>query len=64
MGFRAMDFDNNLKLEIDFIIKHNDLLAEHAIKDQTCQLLCKYKHGNNIHQNGEQQKKWNTQSCS
>ena len=34
------DVENNLKHEIEFIIKHNDLLAEHAIK---------YKLRNDIH---------------
>ena len=42
--------DNNLKHEIFSVIKHNELLAEHTIKNKTRQLLSKYKHGNNIHE--------------
>ena len=31
------DVDKNLKYEIDFIIKHNELLAEHSIKSKIVQ---------------------------
>ena len=41
--------DNNLKYETVFIIKHNELLAEHTIKNKISQLLTKYKYGNDIH---------------
>ena len=41
--------DENLKHEIKFIIKSNESLAENKIKNETEQLLSKYKHGNNIH---------------
>ena len=44
----SKDVDNNLKHEIDFIIKHNELLAEHAIKNWINQLLSKYKHANDF----------------
>ena len=47
------DVGNNLKHKIYFIIKCNAFLAEHTIKNETGQLLSKYKHGNDIH---EQQK--------
>ena len=43
------DVDKNLKHEIEFIIKYNESLAEHKIKNVISQLLSKYKHGNNIH---------------
>ena len=49
------DFDENLKHEIEFIIKINESLAENNIKNETEQLLLKYKHGNNIHKHGKQQ---------
>ena len=42
--------------ETDSIIEDNELLAEHAIKNEVRQLLSKYKHGNDIHQHGKQQK--------
>ena len=51
------DVDENLKLEIEFIIKGNESLAENKIKNKIEQLLLKYKHGNNIHEHGKQQNK-------
>ena len=45
----------NLEHEIYFIIKHNKLLAEHAIKNEVRQLLLKYKHGNDIYEHRKQQ---------
>ena len=39
----------NLKHEIYSIIKYNELLPEHAIKNEITQLLSKYKHRNDIH---------------
>ena len=38
----------NLKNEIEFIIKHNESLAEHKIKNEISRLLCKY--GHDIHE--------------
>ena len=35
---------NNLKDEINFIIKNNECLAEYKIKNGISQLLFKYKH--------------------
>ena len=49
------DVDENLKNEIEFIIKSNESLAENKIKNEIEQLLFKYKHGNNIHEHGKQQ---------
>ena len=49
------DVDENLKNEIEFIIKSNESLAENKIKNEIEQLLLKYKHGNNIHEHGKQQ---------
>ena len=40
--------DINLKDEIYSVIKHNELLAEHTIKNEIRQLLSKYKHGNDM----------------
>ena len=39
---------NQLLNEIDFIIKHNELLTEHTIKSKARQILMKYKQGINI----------------
>ena len=50
------DVDENLKHEIEFIIKSNESLAENKIKNDIEQLLLKYKHGSNIHEHGKQQK--------
>ena len=47
----------NLKHEIEFIVKSNASLADNIIKNETEQLLLKYKHGNNIHKQGKQQSK-------
>ena len=41
--------DENLKHEIEFIIKSNESLAKNKIKNEIEQLFSKYKHGNNIH---------------
>ena len=38
------DVGINLKQEIFFIIKHNELLAEHTIRNKIRQLLSNYKH--------------------
>ena len=45
-----------MKHEFDFIIRHNEFLAEHVIKNEVGQLLCKYKHGNDIHEHWKLQK--------
>ena len=47
--------DENLKHEIEFIIKSNEYLAENKIKNRIEQLFLKYKHENNIHENGKEQ---------
>ena len=49
------DVDDNLKQEIEFIIKSNESLAGNKIKIGTGQLLLKYKHGNDIHEHRKQQ---------
>ena len=51
------NIDENLKYEIEFIIKCNEPLAEKKIKNKIEQLLFKCKHGNNIHEHGKQQNK-------
>ena len=58
------DVDKNLKYEIDLIIKHNECLGEHTIKNEISQLLLKYKHGNNIHEHRKQYHTSTTQICS
>ena len=58
------DVDNNLEHETNSIIKHNELLDEHTIKNKVRQLFSKYKHGNDIHEHGKQQNQWTTQICS
>ena len=50
----SKNVDNNLKHEIDFVIKHKELLAEHSIKNEIRQLLSKYKHENDIQECGKQ----------
>ena len=40
----------NFKYGIDSIIKQNEYLAYHPLKNGIRQLLSKYKHGNKIHQ--------------
>ena len=47
--FFAEKVDDSLKQEIYSIIEDNGFLAEQRIKNETNQLLHKYKHGNNIH---------------
>ena len=47
------DVDNNLEHETNSIIKHNELLAEHTIKNEVRQLISKFKHGNDIHEHGK-----------
>ena len=51
------DVDENLKYELEFIIKSNEALAENKIKNKIEQLLSKYKHGNNIHEHRKQPNK-------
>ena len=56
IGHKTFHFDlpkhveKNLKHEINSIMKNNELLAEHTIKNEIKQLWSKYKHGNNIHE--------------
>ena len=49
------DVGKNLKDEIEFIITHNESLAEYKIKKEIRQLLSKYKQGNSIQEHGKQQ---------
>ena len=51
----GVNVDENLKLEIEFIIKSNDFLAENKVKNKMEKLLSKYKHGNDINEHGKQQ---------
>ena len=53
-------WDENLKHEIKFIIKTNESIAENKIKNETEQLLLKYKLGNNINEHRKQQNKLTT----
>ena len=46
------DVDENLKHQIEFMIKSNESLAKNKIKNEIEQLLLNYKHGNNIHEHG------------
>ena len=41
-------FDNSLKHETDFFIKHSEVLLEHAIEKEIGQLLSTCKHANDI----------------
>ena len=49
--------DENLKHEIELIIKRNESLAGNKIINKIEELLLNYKHGNNIHECGKQQNK-------
>ena len=49
------DVDENLKQEIEFIIKSNESVDEKKIKNGIEQLLLKCKHGNDTHEHGKQQ---------
>ena len=49
------DVDDNLKHEIEVIIKSNESLAQNKIKKEIEQLLSKYKHGNDIYEHEKQQ---------
>ena len=40
---------DNLRHKIDFIIKHNEFLAEYTKKFEIKQLLSKYSHDSNSH---------------
>ena len=51
------DVANNLKDQIDFIIKHNERLAEKTTKNRIRQLLSKYNHVNDIYELKNQQNK-------
>ena len=46
--------DENLKHEVQFIIKSDESLVENKIKNEIQQLLLKCKHGNDIHEHGKQ----------
>ena len=46
------DVDENLKHQIEFMIKSNEPLAKNKIKNEIEQLLLNYKHGNNNHEHG------------
>ena len=52
--------DENLKHEIELLIKGNESLAENKIKNEIKQSLLKYKCGYNIPEHGKQQNKWTT----
>ena len=45
--------DENLKYEIEFIIRSNEFLAKNKIKNEIEQLLSKYKYGNDTHKHGK-----------
>ena len=49
------DVDEDLKHEIEFIIRSNESLADNKIKNDIEQVLLKHKHGNNIHEHRKQQ---------
>ena len=49
------DVDENLKLEIEFIIKRNESLVENKIKREIEKLLLKCTNRNNIYEDEKQQ---------
>ena len=54
--------DDNLKREIEFVIKSYQLLAENKIKKEIGQFGKEI--GNNIHEHGKQQNEWTKKICS
>ena len=54
---RSKYVHENLKHEVEFIIKSKETLAKNKIKNKIEQLLLRYKHGNNIHEHRKHQKK-------
>ena len=48
------DVDENLKDEIEFILKSNEALDENKIKNKIEESFLKYRNGNNIHKHGKQ----------
>ena len=53
------DVDENLKYEIELIIKSNECLAENKIENEIKHLLLKYKLGRKIHKYGKPTKRMN-----
>ena len=51
----SKNVNENLKHEIEFILKSNESLAENKIKNEIEQLLLKYKQVKNIHEHGKRQ---------
>ena len=51
------DAHENLKHEIEFVIKSNESLVEIIRKNETEQSVLKYKHGYNIHEQRKQKNK-------
>ena len=51
----SKDIDENLKHEIEFLVKSNKSFSENKIKNKAEQLLSRYKHGKNIHEQVNQQ---------
>ena len=47
--------DQNLKHEIELILRSNEASAQNKIRNKIGQLLLKYKHGNNIQEQKKQQ---------
>ena len=54
---RPKDIDENLKHEIEFIIKSNESLAKNKIKNEIEQLLLKYDHEKYSYEHRKQQNK-------
>ena len=55
---------NSLKHEIDSIIKRNQFLVEHTIKNEITLLLFKYNRGNDIYEHKKQWNEGTLQICS
>ena len=50
----AKNADKILKYETEFIISHKESLPRKKIKYKIGQILCKYKHENDIHEHRKQ----------
>ena len=51
--------DQNLKHEIELILRSNEASAQNKIRNKIGQLLLKYKHGNNIQEQKKTAKRVN-----
>ena len=49
----SKNYNENLKYHIEFIKESNESLAENKRENKIVKLLLKYRHGNDIHEQGK-----------